>query len=433
MVIWSSKAFKFARGTRSLLTPEPAGSHHVPRSSSLVVRAFVLGLAVLATALGGGRASAEALLLLEVQSGKVLHAENATYPWYPASLTKLMTSYVTLRAVKDGRIKLDTLITVSSVAAAQQPSKMGFPVGTRLTVDDALKMLLVKSANDLAVVLAEGVAGSVEKFAVQMNATALRLGMTQSNFLNPNGLPNDAQVTSARDMGILARALIREFPEYNDYWSIPAIKFGRRVMRNYNRLIGRYPGIDGMKTGFTCASGYNLVASATRNGRRLIAVVLGAPSSRVRTYKAAQLLEKGFSGSLLSWLTPSLGTVHALTPIKAGPADLKEQICGGRRKHRAAADNDEDEEIGNAKVEAGSPFAVMLSHLHTPENNLAAILDAPPAPAVPIVVHVIAPPKKPGEPKAASKNAKGKKKGRSRTSSKRHRTRKTRKQQTAKQ
>jgi len=433
VAIWSSKAFKFACGTRSLLTPEPAGSHHVPRSSSLVARAFVLGLAVLATALGGGRASAEALLLLEVQSGKVLHAENATYPWYPASLTKLMTSYVTLRAVKNGRIKLDTLITVSSVAAAQQPSKMGFPVGTRLTVDDALKMLLVKSANDLAVVLAEGVAGSVEKFAVQMNATALRLGMTQSNFVNPNGLPNDAQVTSARDMGILARALIREFPEYNDYWSIPAIKFGRRVMRNYNRLIGRYPGIDGMKTGFTCASGYNLVASATRNGRRLIAVVLGAPSSRVRTYKAAQLLEKGFSGSLLSWLTPSLGTVHALTPIKAAPADLQEQICGGRRKHRAAADNDEDEEIGNAKVEAGSPFAVMLSHLHTPENNLAAILDAPPAPAVPIVVHVIAPPKKPGEPKAASKNAKGKKKGRSRTSSKRHRTRKTRKRHTAKQ
>ena len=155
-----------------------------------------------ATAFAAGRASAEALLLIEANSGKVLQAENATLPWYPASLTKLMTSYVILRAVQDGRIKFDTLLTVSAKAASQNPSKMGFPVGTRLTVDDALKMLLVKSANDMAVVLAEGVSGSIEKFALQMNATALRLGMTQSHFDNPNGLPDDGQIISARDIAI---------------------------------------------------------------------------------------------------------------------------------------------------------------------------------------------------------------------------------------
>jgi D-alanyl-D-alanine carboxypeptidase len=386
-----------------------------------------------AAAAGPGRAQAEALLLIEAQSGKVLQAENATHPWYPASLTKLMTSYVTLRAVKDGRIKLDALITVSPRAVAQQPSKMGFPAGTRLTVDDALKMLMVKSANDMAVVLAEGVSGSVEDFAVQMNATALRLGMTQSNFVNPNGLPDDAQVTSARDMGILARALIQEFSEYNEYWSIPAIKFGRRVMRNFNRLIGRYPGIDGMKTGFICASGYNLVASATRNGKRLIAVVLGARSSQVRSFKAAQLLESGFSGSLSSWLTPSLGTVHALVPISAAPTDLKEQTCGGKRKRRAPSDN-EEEEVADAKVEPDSPFAVMLSHLRTPENNVAAMLAAPQAAAVPVVVHVIPPPKKSGEPKATKKKSvKKKKKSVARSASKRNKSRKVRTRRAARQ
>ena len=231
---------------------------------------------------------AEALLLIEAESGKVLRSENATQPWYPASVTKLMTTYVTLRAVKEGRISLDKLLTVSDVAVAQAPSKMGFPRGTTVTVDNALKMLLVKSANDMAVVLAEGVCGSVENFATEMNRAARRLGMTQTSYVNPNGLPADGQITSARDLAILARALIREFPEYDFYWHISAIKFGKKVFRNYNTLIDRFPGIDGMKTGFICASGYNLVASATRNGRRLIAVVLGAHSGMDRAEKAAR-------------------------------------------------------------------------------------------------------------------------------------------------
>src|SRR5262249_34124995 len=151
-------------------------------------------------------AQAEALLVVEADTGKVLQAENATMPWYPASVTKLMTAYVTLKAVKDGRITLDKLITVSPTAAAQSPSKMGFRPGTQVTVDNALKMMLVKSANDMAVVLAEGVGGSIDGFSAQMNQTAQRLGMTQTSYVNPNGLPAEGQITSARDLAILARA-----------------------------------------------------------------------------------------------------------------------------------------------------------------------------------------------------------------------------------
>jgi D-alanyl-D-alanine carboxypeptidase len=298
--------------------------------------ALLVGAATMLAALP---AVGEALLLIEADSGKVLQAENATTPWHPASVTKLMTTYVTLRAVKDGRLRLDTVLNVSGNAAAQQPSKMGFKPGSKVTVDNALKMLLVKSANDMAVVLAEGVGGSVDKFSAEMNRTAQRLGMTQSNFVNPNGLPADAQVTSARDLAILARALIRDFPEYDFYWHIAAIKMGRKVMRNYNMLIDRYPGADGMKTGFICASGFNLVASATRGNRRLIAVVLGASSATARAEKAARLLEKGFSGDGgLSWLMPALGAVDGLAPVAASPPDLREEVCGKNRHRQASED-----------------------------------------------------------------------------------------------
>jgi D-alanyl-D-alanine carboxypeptidase len=304
------------------------------------IRAVTLA-AITSLALTGraADAAAEALLLVEADSGKVLRAENATYPWYPASVTKLMTTYVTLSAVKDRRISLDKLITVSSRAVAQQPSKMGFKAGTQLTVDNALKMLLVKSANDMAVVLAEGVDGSIDAFVAEMNRTAQRLGMTQTSYVNPNGLPADGQITSARDLAILARALIRDFPEYDIYWHIPAIKLGRIVMRNYNTLIDRFPGADGMKTGFICASGFNLVASATRNNRRLIAVVLGAPSGAARAEKAARLLENGFSDTPLGWLTPSLGTVENLVPIAADPPNLHDEVCG-RNRHRQASEDE---------------------------------------------------------------------------------------------
>ena len=365
------------------------------------LRLLILALVAGAVA-GWGRANAEALLLVEADTGKVLHAENATYPWYPASVTKLMTVYTTLRAVRDGRVKLDNLFPVSPNAAAQSPTKMGFPVGTQVTVDNAIKMLMVKSANDMAVVLAEGVAGSIESFAAQMNANAQALGMTQTNYVNPNGLPADEQITSARDLAILARALIREFPEYDAYWHLPGIKFGKRVVRNYNTLLGRYPGADGMKTGFICASGFNLVATATRDGRRLIAVVLGAPSAAVRAEKAARLLEQGFSSPPLSWLTPSLGLVNSLTPVDAAPANLHEEMCGPHRKRPAS---EEEEEANNAP--ADSPYSALLSSLK-PQLPKGSLLQQDANLGEPVVVFT-GPPRGQGPALAAIQGAPGKK------------------------
>jgi D-alanyl-D-alanine carboxypeptidase len=347
-----------------------------------LANSLLIGLVALALALAGAtRAQAEAKLLIDAATGKVLHAENATSPWYPASVTKLMTAYTTLRAVKEGRIGLNTLLTVSRDAAAQQPTKMGFKVGTRVTVDNALKMMLVKSANDIAVTIAEGVGGSIAGFADMMNANARRLGMTESHFVNPNGLPAESHVTSARDLAILARALITEFPEDDFYWHIHSIRYGNRIIHNYNHLLDRYPGADGMKTGFICASGYNLVASATRNGRRLIAVVLGAYSGGARTQEAAQLLESGFNGGALSWLTPSLGTVDALAPIDAQPPNLREEMCGGHRRKPPSEDNDE-EEGSTADGDTGSAQAFMLSSLKAPSKFVLG----PPVDTVPPIV-----------------------------------------------
>lgn len=308
--------------------------------------AAALAAAILSPAVPAS-AGSEALLLVEADSGKVLHAENATMPWYPASTSKLMTLYVTLQAVKQQRITLDTLFTFTGRAASQAPSKVGFKPGTQITVDNALKILMVKSANDIAVVLAEGVSGSVEKFSDEMNSTSKNLGMTQSSWVNPNGLPADEQISSARDLAILARALIHDFPEYDMYWHIPAIQLGKKYMRNYNTLIGRYEGADGMKTGFICASGFNLVATASRNGKRLIAVVLGSPSSPYRAAKAAGLLERGFNRGPLTWLSPSLGSVDSLQPINAAPPDLRDEMCGAHRKRPAAEDADDESETSS--------------------------------------------------------------------------------------
>jgi D-alanyl-D-alanine carboxypeptidase len=352
------------------------------RCYCLMILGFAAGTSLLA---GTDRAFAEAQLLIEASTGKVLHAENATYPWYPASVTKLMTTYTTLHAVKEGRISFNTLLTLSRNAAAQQPTKMGFKIGTTVTVDNALKMLLVKSANDIAVAIAEGVGGSIAGFADMMNANARRLGMSQSNFVNPNGLPAENHVTSARDLAILARALIREFPEYDSYWHISSIRYGNRIMHNYNSLIDRYPGADGMKTGFICASGYNVVASATRNGRRLIAVVLGAWSGAVRAQKAAQLLERGFNSGGLAWLTPSLGTVDALAPIDAQPPNLREEMCGGHRRKPPSEENEEEPEEAatTANGETDNAQAFMLSSLK-PANGKFVL--GPPVETTPPVV-----------------------------------------------
>ncbi len=234
-------------------------------------------------------------VLIDARTGEVLMQDRAGEPFYPASLTKLMTGYIIFQKLRAGVLKPDQPLTVSELAQSQEPSKIGVPAGKTVTVDFALQALLVYSANDMAYVLAEGASGSIAAFADEMNATAKRLGLSASHFMNPNGLFNPRHVTSARDMAVLAAVIVAEFPEYQKYFVQQHLEVGKRRLPNRNILIRTMPDADGMKTGFVCASGFNLVASATRNGRRLIAVVMGMKNSASRAAAARAMLEAGFT------------------------------------------------------------------------------------------------------------------------------------------
>jgi D-alanyl-D-alanine carboxypeptidase len=227
---------------------------------------------------------------------------------------------------------MDTPLTMSARAARSAPSKMGFRPGTLVTLDNALKMLMVKSPNDVAVMVAESLSGSVEAFAGEMNAAASKLGMRESHFVNPNGLHDPEHYSSARDMAVLARALLRDFPDHADLFAIGELQLGDKIIRNHNGMLGRYPGADGMKTGFTCPAGWNIVATAQRNGRKLIAVVFGAPSPRIRNDEAAQLFDRGFD------LTAGGQRLEALPAAASNsPPDMRDQICRGHGKARMLA------------------------------------------------------------------------------------------------
>ncbi len=300
-------------------------------------------LAAISFGLAGVAQASTPSLVIDVDSGQVLLDDQATAIWYPASLTKLMTAYVALNALKAGRLTLDTPLVTSARAARMPPSKMGFRPGVQVTLDNALKMLMVKSPNDVAVTIAEGVSGSVEAFADEMNAAGRRLGLHESHFVNPNGLADPSHVSSARDMAIIGRALLREFPEHSDLFGIGALQLGDHVIANHNGLLGRYPGADGMKTGFTCAAGFNVVASATQGGRRLIAVVMGANSAKERTAQAAALFDRGFSAGGGS------GDIRSLPSPGIGPApNMRQQVC--RRRSPAELANAEDEDTSSPIV-----------------------------------------------------------------------------------
>nr|WP_281351607.1 D-alanyl-D-alanine carboxypeptidase family protein [Propylenella binzhouense] len=303
-------------------------------------------------------------VLVDLRTGEVIEERDAARPWYPASTTKLMTAYVTFGAIQAGELTLDSPVVVSARAASEPPSKMGFKPGTVLTLDNALKMLLVKSANDIAVAVAETVGGSVEGFAARMNAQAARLGMTASHFANPNGLPDPNHVSSARDMAVLARALVTDFPAYRGYFRIPAIQIGKKILKNYNTLVERYPGTTGMKTGYICSSGFNLVATAERNGREMLAVVFGSYSALERAEQAAVLLEKGFrSRALFGGRRPTLAS---LTSGAEFPEPL--DMCPYLKAHRkaaSAADSDEPEfkTLPNGMIVIDEGGKVRPSHL----------------------------------------------------------------------
>jgi D-alanyl-D-alanine carboxypeptidase len=307
------------------------------RAPTAIIAAFVLilGMAVTNASHASEWPPGTPALVADLDTGRVIYAENATDPWFPASLTKLMTAYVALDEARNGRVRMDSLLTVSANAAAQPPSKMGFKAGTQIRLDNALLIIMVKSANDVATTIAEGVAGSVESFAGRMNAHATRLGMHESFFTNPHGLPDLRKRTSARDMAILATALWRDFPEQRALFGLDSISFGKTVMRNHNGLVGRYAGTTGMKTGYICSSGFNVVATAERNGRRLVTVVMGAPNAAERTAKSASLMEYGFSSG--AWWGTQLQALPRSGKIE--PVDLRPVMCG-RRPPSGESDSD---------------------------------------------------------------------------------------------
>ncbi len=308
-------------------------------------------------------ATAGPALLFDASDGKVLYAEEMDDQWHPASLTKIMTAYMAFKAIKDGKLHLDDKVICSDLANQQPPSKIGLPVGGEMTVELALQALIIKSANDVAVMLAEKISGNELQFVADMNATARDLGMTRTTFANPNGLPAFDQVTTARDLAKLARAVSAEFPQYAPYWAMTQMRIGKIRLASHNGLLKTFEGADGLKTGFICDSGFNVVASATRDGRRLMAVVLGEPSGGDRNIRAASLLEHGFQQ--LGWKQLFNTTTidnQPIAPDARGPISVRSTIqswdCGNGRRNPAVEARRERIKAAKAKREKAKQAAV---------------------------------------------------------------------------
>jgi D-alanyl-D-alanine carboxypeptidase len=233
-------------------------------------------------------------IVMDARTGEVLYAKRADSPRYPASITKIMTLYLAFEALASGRLHGADMLVVSPHAAAQAPTKLGLRAGDTIDVEDAMHAIAVKSANDMAVALAERIGGTESHFAAMMTLKAQQLGMMNTQFVNANGLPDSRQISTARDIAILSRAVVRDYPQYYGFFSQEQFTYRGQTMNNHNGLLGRVPGVDGLKTGFTNAAGFNLAASAMRNGNRLIAVVMGSSSGAARNANVEGLLLTGF-------------------------------------------------------------------------------------------------------------------------------------------
>jgi D-alanyl-D-alanine carboxypeptidase len=309
--------------------------------------ALGLGLA-LAIVSQPAAAAVHAAIVVDAESGAVLYERNATRRTYPASLTKMMTLYLLFDALRRGDVEPESMFSVSRHAAAQAPTKLGLQPGERVRVRDLIGGLVTKSANDAAVVVAEGLAGTEAAFARRMTAAAHRLGMRGTRFANASGLPVDGQFTTARDMAILSLALLRDHPRRYRHFATRAFTWRGRTHRNHNHLLETFRGMDGIKTGFINASGFNLAASARRSGRRYVAVVLGGETARARDARVAALLEAAFAGRLHGGSGRSLlvaaddggaaaggRLVAAAASLPAGPVDPETPASQARTSRKA--------------------------------------------------------------------------------------------------
>ena len=297
-----------------------------------------------------------AAIVIDHRTGQTLHAANADDPRYPASLTKMMTLYMLFEAIRDGRVQMSTPIVMSAEAASRPPSKLGIPPGMSITAEQAILALVTKSANDVAAAVAEHLGGTEERFGQMMTLRARSIGMTRSTFRNASGLPDFDQTTTARDMTTLGRRLLLDFPSHYHYFGTVHANIGRIRLRNHNRMLDSYEGADGIKTGYTRDSGFNIVTSAERNNIRLVGAVFGGRSWVERDQQMAMLLDQGFE---------RLGVApRAAAPVMA--AAPRTGIMG-----TAAAAT-----VASAPVTRQTPSA-----LGRPATRSAAVVAAPQRPA----------------------------------------------------
>jgi D-alanyl-D-alanine carboxypeptidase len=308
------------------------------------VRRAAIALAAVLCAASPAWASKYASIVVDMETGQVLHDRDADESRHPASLTKVMTLYLVFDAIESGKLKLSDRMPVSKAASRAQPSKLGLKSGSTIKVEDAIRALVTKSANDVAIVIAEKLGGTEAKFATKMNAKAKQLGMNSTTFRNASGLPDKKQVTTARDMAKLAEAIYQDHKNRYNYFSLSSFTWGKRKYMNHNELLKKVDGVDGIKTGFTNASGYNLMASAERGGRRVIAVMMGGTTGKSRDAHVRDLIEAAF-------LEISGGS--------AADDDLRTRIAFGNR--------------GN--VSADDLALAQLRRLQEPDAALVAALD----------------------------------------------------------
>nr|WP_321361180.1 D-alanyl-D-alanine carboxypeptidase family protein [uncultured Hyphomonas sp.] len=304
------------------------------RALAALNRAVCTAAILTVMAFGGGTALAEkyAAIVIDADTQQVLHDRHADEPRYPASLTKVMTLYMLFDALKSGEITLDERMTVSRFAASQAPSNLKLRTGSTIKVRDAIGALVTKSANDVAVVVAERLGGTERRFAQLMTVKGKALGLENTRFVNASGLPDARQLTTARDMAVLAEAMLTDHADYYHYFSTQQFSWGRRTYKNHNNLLGDVDGVDGIKTGYTRASGFNLMASAKRDGHRIIAVMLGGTTARARDRHVESLLEAAFSSYTLPADDPELRTRLAFAMLEEpmNPEAAAEPMLNGK-------------------------------------------------------------------------------------------------------
>jgi D-alanyl-D-alanine carboxypeptidase len=334
----------------------------------------VLSLAIVLSTIVSAEARPKfASIVVDARTGEILSGDDPDGTRYPASLTKMMTLYIVFQDLKSGRIKLSTPLRVSKRAASMAPSKLGLKPGSTITVEQAIKALVIKSANDAAATIGENLAGSESAFANRMTRVARDLGMRRTTFRNASGLPNPGQVTTARDMATLGLRLMRDYPQYYPYFRQTAFSFKGRTIRGHNRLVGRFPGTDGIKTGYINASGFNLVTSTKRGDKRVVGVVLGATSAGRRNAHMMTIIARGLgradggntiaalAGSSKGAINPLARKQLAVTTKKQNDADTDKDLLAAVAQEAAVETKEDEADTEVAVDESGGPKVLEAS------------------------------------------------------------------------